>query len=95
MIFSSSIHLPVTFMTSFSFTCNTFLLSIEGYLGCVYYQVIVNRMAINMAEQVRTEYDAEFFGHVLGSGKASSHDVFTFSSQRVLSNDFQSDMTSL
>ena len=49
-------------------TCPTFLLSIhqlEGILSCFYFLGVVNRTAMNVAEQVPVEYDVESFGSMV------------------------------
>jgi hypothetical protein len=38
--------------------------SVEGHLDCFYFLAIVNTAALNIAEQVSIEYDAESFGRM-------------------------------
>jgi hypothetical protein len=50
------------------YVCLTFLLSVEGHLGCSQFLAIVSRTAIKMAEQVSVEWDGESSGLMHESG---------------------------
>lgn len=43
---------------------------VEDYLGCFHFLAFVNRMAMNIPEQVSVEWDVRSFGYVPRSGIA-------------------------
>lgn len=54
-------------------------LLIVGYLGCFHNLTTVNRVAVNMADQVSVEQDIKSLAHMPRSHIARSHGRFTFS----------------
>ena len=46
---------------------HVFIIHSEGkeHLGCLHFLVIVNKVPMNMAEQVPVEYDVESFGSMV------------------------------
>jgi hypothetical protein len=60
MMFSRSIHSPVKFMFSFFFADEYYFVLyiliiislVQGYISCFHFLAVVNKIAMNMTEQV-------------------------------------------
>lgn len=100
-VFSSSSHLPSKFIISFFFTaeqysvvyiCITYSLSI---CQLFHFLAIVNRTALNVAEQLSVEQKLKSFGHMPRNGMDELYDSIIFHFLRILYTGFQSSCNSV
>lgn len=66
----------------------------SGILGCFYF-LVVNRAAINMAEQVFMDYDSKSFSYTPRNEVGISCSIFIFSIGGFFTTDLYSGFTSL